>query len=269
MQEKINISVGQGLSLGHSMVPVCNLGLRTPWERVHDFHVPDWDIQSLSAHVADPGPHDYWSLPIGVQQASLPGPHGFSETSILGLELQSPQLGSTVPLQWWTTQIQMPSQNHWADQQFLGPVNSPSRALSNDQCLGPTSRILIWSSGMVLGTGIFFFKKKIKPSPCDSKVYPGSDDHWTSRLLKCQILGIRGGRRVVRSKGIGAKQSWVQVPEPLLPSWESLGESVHLLGLSVLISIMGITINTPLSFREELIWWCVGMKRYLAHSCIR
>ena len=116
MQEEVNMSVGQGPSLGHYLVPVCNLGLKTPWGRGHDFHVPDWDIQSLSAHVADPGPYDYWSLPTGVQQASLPGPHGFSETPLLGLELQSPQLGSTVPLQWWTTEIQTPSQKHWADQ---------------------------------------------------------------------------------------------------------------------------------------------------------
>ena len=77
------MSVGQGPSLGHSLVPVYNLGLKTPWGRGHDFHVPDWDIQSLSAHVADPGPCDYWSLPIGIQQASLPGPHGFSETPSL------------------------------------------------------------------------------------------------------------------------------------------------------------------------------------------
>lgn len=49
---------------------------------------------------------------------------------------------------------------------------------------------------------------------------------------------------------------------------EGLGESVHLLGLSVLVSVMGITINTPAQFLVKNLHDGVGMKWYLAHVCI-
>lgn len=125
--------VGQGPSLGHSLVPVYNFGLKTPRGR-GGRGVP-------CSRLGHSAPALMWLPTYSVGKFTWAA-WIFRNPSPC-LELQSPkQLGSTVPLQWWTTEIQIPSQKHWADQQ-LGSVNSPSRALSNDQCLGPTSRTLI------------------------------------------------------------------------------------------------------------------------------
>lgn len=100
------MSVGQGPSLSHSLVPVYNLFKLHEGEGV-EFHVPDWDILVSKCLCGSPL----------VFSRQLTWAAWIFRNPSPCLELQSPQLGSTVPLQWWTTEIQIPSQKHWADQQ--------------------------------------------------------------------------------------------------------------------------------------------------------